>query len=35
MFMFMYFVYIDSLFHDYFLTFKMYILDVFIARMDL
>ena len=31
----MYLIYVDSPFHDCFMTFVMYILDVFIARMGL
>ena len=33
--LFVYFIYVDSLFHDSFMTFLMDILDVFIARMGL
>ena len=33
--MFMFFIYVDSLFHDCFMTFLMHILDVFIAQMGL
>ena len=35
LFMFMYLIYIDSPFHDYFMTFKMCIIDVFIAGVGL
>ena len=33
--LFVYFIYVDSLFHDSFMTFLMDILDVFIAHMGL